>query len=378
MVKDFAGSGLVKSVARACDLLLAFQQEGEVLRLRDLVARTGLNGATVLRLVGTLEQRGLVERVQKNEYRSNVRTVTRSRYKLGYASQGEDASFSQEWTESILRTAATENIALIALNNGFAPETALNNVDIFIREKVNLVIEHQFNEQLAPIISSKLLAAGIPLIAMGTAHPGATYYGGNNYGAGLMGGRYLGRWAKKFWKGADEMLLLELSMAGPLLQSRLTGVEVGVKEVFPNLPVLHLKGTAQFGDTLALVRKYVSHTQARRILVGAVNDPCALGALRGFEESGLIENCAVMGQGGSAEGRAELRRLGTRLIGTVAFFPEQYGEHIIRLALDILNKKTVPPAVFVNHQLLTPANVDHYYPNDILTSPLNRTKPMLP
>jgi ribose transport system substrate-binding protein len=55
--------------------------------------------------------------------------------------------------------------------------------------------------------------------------------------------------------------------------------------------------------------------------VGAVNDPCALGALRGFEESGLVENCAVMGQGGSAEGRAELRRPGTRLVGTVAFFP---------------------------------------------------------
>lgn len=190
-----------------------------------------------------------------------------------------------------------------------------------------------------------------------------------------MGGRYLGRWAKKFWKGADELLLLELSMAGPLLQSRLLGVEVGVKEVLPNLPVLRLKGTAQFGDTLTLIRKHLSRTQARRVLVGAVNDPCALGALRGFEESGLVENCAVMGQGGSAEGRAELRRSGTRLVGTVAFFPEQYGRHILALALDILNKKPVPPAVFVNHQLLTPTNVDHYYPNDLLTSPLNRRQP---
>src|ERR1700681_2644242 len=84
------------------------------------------------------------------------------------------------------------------------------------------------------------------------------------------------------------------------------------------------------------------------------------------------ENCAVMGQGGSAEGRAELRRTGTRLVGTVAFFPEKYGERIIALALDILHKKPVPPAVFVDHQLLTPTNVDHYYPNDLLNSPLNR------
>jgi ribose transport system substrate-binding protein len=368
---------LVEAVARACDLVLAFHHEGEILRLRDLVSRTGLNPATVLRLVSTLEQRGLVQRLRKNEYRSNVKPIARSRYRLGYASQGEDASFSQEWSDSILRAAAEEHMDLLALNNGFDRETALRNVDQFIREKVNLVIEHQFNEQLAPIISSKLLDAGILLIAMGTAHPGATYYGGNNYGAGLIGGRYLGRWAKKVWKEADELILLELSMAGPLLQSRLTGVEVGVKEMLPNIPVLHLRGTAQFGDTLELVRKHLNHTMARKILVGAANDPCALGALRAFEESGLVENCAVMGQGGSAEGREELRRPKTRLVGTVAFFPEKYGEHIIALALDILNKKPVPPAVFVDHQLLTPANVDHFYPNDLLNSPLNRTTPAL-
>lgn len=367
----------VEAVARACDLLLAFNHEGEVLRLRDLVSRTGLNPATALRLLSTLEQRGMVQRIRKNEYRSNVKPIARSRYRLGYASQGEDASFSQEWSDSILRVANERHIDLLALNNGFDRETALRNVDRFISEKVDLVIEHQFNEQLAHIISSKLLDANIPLIAMGTAHPGATYYGGNNYGAGLIGGRYLGRWAKKFWRDADELILLELSMAGPLLQSRLTGVEVGVKEMLPNIPVLHLKGTAQFGDTLELVRKHLNHTMARKILVGAVNDPCALGALRGFEESGLVENCAVMGQGGSAEGRAELRRPGTRLVGTVAFFPEKYGEHIIGLALDILSRKQVPPAVFVDHQLLTPTNVDHFYPNDILTSPLNRTAPAM-
>jgi len=368
---------LVEAVARACDILLAFHHEDEILRLRDLVSRTGLNPATALRLTSTLEQRGMVQRVRKNEYRSNVKSIVRSRYRLGYASQGEDSSFSQEWSDSIVRVAAEQRIDLLALNNGFDRDAALRNVDRFIREKVNLVIEHQFNEQLAPIISTKLLDAGIPLIAMGTAHPGATYYGGNNYGAGLIGGRYLGRWAKKFWKEADELLLLELSMAGPLLQSRLTGVEIGVRETFPNIPVLHLKGTAQFGDTLEVIRKHLTHTMSRRILVGAVNDPCALGALRAFEESGLVENCAVMGQGGSAEGRAELRRPNTRLVGTVAFFPEKYGERIIALALDILSKKSVPPAVFVDHQLLTPANIDHIYPNDLLTSPLNRTVPAI-
>ena len=74
-----------------------------------------------------------------------------------------------------------------------------------------------------------------------------------------------------------------------------------------------------------------------------------------------------MGQNASPEGRAELRESGTRMVGSVAYFPEQYGEGIVQLALDILRHQPVPPAVFVKHKLLTPENVDHYYPNDGLS-----------
>jgi len=42
------------------------------------------------------------------------------------------------------------------------------------------------------------------------------------------------------------------------------------------------------------------------------------------------------------------------------------GLRLIRLALDILAKKAVPPAVFIKHRLITPENVDHFYPNDSL------------
>jgi ribose transport system substrate-binding protein len=41
---------------------------------------------------------------------------------------------------------------------------------------------------------------------------------------------------------------------------------------------------------------------------------------------------------------------------------------VIAVALDILNRRPVPPAVFVKHQLLTPDNVSHVYPNDELIS----------
>jgi ribose transport system substrate-binding protein len=52
------------------------------------------------------------------------------------------------------------------------------------------------------------------------------------------------------------------------------------------------------------------------------------------------------------------------MVCSVAYFPETYGAKLIQLALDILNHRPVPPAIFIQHELVTPENVDKVYPND--------------
>lgn len=247
---------------------------------------------------------------------------------------------------------------------------ALRNADILIRERVDLVMEFQTDGRVAPAIASKFGELNIPLIAIEIPHPGAIYYGANNYEAGLIGGRYLGRWAKQTWKGeVDRVLLLELSKAGPLPRARITGMLDGIREVLPafhDSQISVLNGNGQFATSLDGVRRYLRMNRRQRTLVGAVNDPSAIGALRAFEEAGRMEDCAVMGQNASAEGRAELRRSHSRLVGSVAYFPERYGDELIPLARDILNHRNVSRALFVGHRLITPRNVDHFYPNDAL------------
>jgi len=142
-----------------------------------------------------------------------------------------------------------------------------------------------------------------------------------------------------------------------------------MKEVFPALEscrVTSIDGDGKLGDTFEKMRRHLRTSRARRFLVGAINDPSALGALRAFQEAGRTDSCAIMGQNASPEGRAELRERATRLVGSVAYFPEKYGEQILAVALDILHRRPVPPAVFVKHQLVTPETVNHIYPNDEL------------
>jgi ribose transport system substrate-binding protein len=361
---------LVKSVVHASRLLSAFRASGEALPLREISSRSGLPKSMAFRLLYTLERCGMVEKVGENLYRSYLRPFRQKLYRLGYAAQGTDYQFSKEIATGLQRASQAEGIELICVDNRYNAKIAQRNADVLVREKVDLVIEFQTDEHVAPIVAAKYREAGIPLIAIEIPHPGATYFGANNYEAGLIGGRYLGRWAKQQWQShVDEIVLITLERAGGLPRMRLTGMLVGMRETcapLENVPVTYIDGDGKMADSFEAIRRHLRTSRAKRILVGAINDPSALGALRAFQEAGRTAGCAIMGQNASPEGRAELRQMGTRLMGSVAYFPEKYGPEIIGVALDILHRRPVPPAVFVKHQLLTADNVNHVYPNDEL------------
>ncbi len=366
------GRYTVKSLVHASRVLEAFQTAGDVLRLRDVVARTGFNKGMCFRLLYTLHQCGFLDKVGENHYRLASEVRRRRLFRIGYAAQGQDTSFDREVRLSLTRAAEREHVELITVDNRYQPKIALRTADYLIKEQVDLVIEFQTDEVIAPAIASKYMEANIPFIAIDIPHPGATYFGANNYQAGLMGGNYLGRWAKKYWGGEpEEILLVELLRAGSLPKARLRGILTGISEVI-RIPercrTASVDGDGQFQTALERVRKHLRESKAKRVLVGAANDPSALGALRAFQEAGRANDCVIVGQNAELEARVELRVPNTRFVASVAYFPEKYGDGLLRLALEILARKAVPPAVFTNHQIITPDNVDHFYPNDSLVA----------
>ncbi len=357
----------VQAVERACRLLKCFRQDDEVLRLRDFVERTGIHKATASRLLRTLAREGLLEGVGDARFRSAVRVPTR-RHRIGFATRGVDTPFSKAVTEGVQRAAAEGGMELVTVSSHRSPRTALRNAEALVREGVDLVIEFQSHERLAPVIASRFVEAGIPVIAIEIPHPGATFFGANNYQAGLIGGRAMGRWVKENWKGeAASILLIEEEVAGPLVKLRVSGMLAGLRETLPSVEqaeITEIDGGGSLEKTLEVVRRRLRHAPPRRAVVLAGNDRMALGAIRAFEESGRAHGCAVMGQNATLEARFEMRRKGTPLVGSVAYFPERYGDEVIRLAQAILAGRPVPPAVFAKHELITKANVDRVYPLD--------------
>ena len=358
----------IESVGRACRLIRILQNDGAS-RLYELADKAGLSRPTTFRLLATLQANGLLLKNRDFKYQLAERSKSGTKYRIGYAAQSSEFAFSRAVTRGIIDCAAKADVDLLVLNNQYSPTVALTNADRLLAEKIDLLMEFQTDAQVAPLISARVTARKVPLIAIEIPHPNATYFGVNNCQAGLAAGRYLGLWAEQHWKSkVDEVLLIGLPQAGSLPEIRLTGSLLGIREILPNLmesKITVVSGNGQFDASREAVRQHLKKSTGNRILVSAINDPSALGALQAFSDLGRLQDCAIVGQNCSVEARLEMRRPGSRLIGSVAYFPEKYGEQLIALALDILSHRhPAPQAVFIKHQLLTPANLKRYYRRD--------------
>jgi ribose transport system substrate-binding protein len=358
----------VRAVMRAASILTAFSSMTEILELRTITKRTQQTKATAFRLSETLVEAGLMERVGQQGYRLRVNLAPGRRWRIGYAAQSSVVAFTATVTDSLVAAASEANIDLVVLNNKFSATTALRNADSLIEQKVDLVIDSQIDWAVAAQIAAKFSDAHIPFIAVDIPHPGAFYYGADNYKAGRLAGRYLAKWTAKHWNGeANEIYLVGTDVAGPYLNARLNGMYEGMIEILPGLRSVrccHLETRGQFEKTLDTVRKYIRIRKLRRVLIGAINDLSALAALQAFRDFGAEEECAVAGQDGCLEARQEMRKDASRLVCSVAYYPERYGKGLIQFATDILSNKSVPPAVLTRHEIVTPQNVDKIYPND--------------
>jgi ribose transport system substrate-binding protein len=257
---------LVKSVVHSSQLLSAFRTSGEALPLREISARSGLPKSMAFRLLYTLERCGMIEKVGENLYRSHIRPFKQKPFRLGYAAQGTDYQFSKEVSVGLQRAAATHGVELICVDNRYNPKIAQRNAEVLVREKVDLVIEFQTDEHVAATVAAKYRDAEIPLIALEVPHPGATYFGANNYEAGLIGGRHLGRWAKQCWHSeVDEIIMIALERAGSLPKMRLTGMLVGMKEICPQLEncrVTYVDGDGKLGESFEAIRRHLRVSKA--------------------------------------------------------------------------------------------------------------------
>src|SRR3982074_385377 len=225
---------VIPVLSKALDVLELLQKENTPRTLEEIYQRTNISKTTVYRILKTLVHRGYLAHSENGLYR----LVSRPRkVRFGFGAESSEMPFSEGVRESLQAAANSAGVDLLVLDNHYDAQTAVRNAEEFVRQQVDLVIEFQIDQRIAPAIEDKINGARIPLIAVDIPHPHATFFGVDNYRVGFEAGECLAHYAKRMWGGKVRWALgLDIDEAGPLVRSRVTGAFEAIRSRLPETP----------------------------------------------------------------------------------------------------------------------------------------------
>lgn len=293
-------------------------------------------------------------------------------YKIAFANLTETIDFTKLVEQSIVAAAKKAgNIDLVLADNKLDGATALNNAENFVTQGVDGVVEFQTDANFGNVIMNlfQSQAVNIPVIAIDIPMPGATFFGANNYKAGLMAGQAASDYANTNWGGkVDYILSLELPQSGPIpaarLQGQIDGVQSKLKTKVPDANIIHLDSKNTIQEAFKVVGDALSKIPPDANIIGVeINDDTARGTAAAIEAVKRTGKAITVGQGAVPSGQAEMVKANSLYLGATGYFPEKYGDKIIPAMLDLLGCKSVPPSIYVDHVFITKDNLCQYYPD---------------
>lgn len=346
---------LIPILSKALDVIELLERDHASLTLEDVYQKTNISKTSVYRILKTLVHRGYLAQTQNGQYRLVSRP---RRLHFGFAVQSAEMPFSVAVSQSVSAAAAASGVELLVLDNRFDPDVAVRNAEEFVTQRVDLVLEFQVEEAVAPRVAHILKKADIPLVAIDVPHPNATYFGVDNFEVGYEAGSLLAQYAQRKWKGrVDKVLGVGFSEAGSFVQSRVTGAFDGIRERLPELTPAQfnqIEGRGMREASRRAMSEFLQgYTADEHTLVAAATDSSALGILDAIREAGHEPNFAIVGQDCIPEALEEMRKESSALIGSISHEAESYGPRLIQLGIALLRGYSVPPYNYVHHRAVT-------------------------
>jgi ABC-type sugar transport system substrate-binding protein len=289
----------------------------------------------------------------------------RERRQIGLATASPWIAFAAEITQGLRSAASRCGMDLLIAINQMDGVRTLANVDELLAAKVDLLIEINQDARLGGAISEKCRKAGTPLIADAFPLPGATNFGVDVNRAGRDGGRALACEVAARWRGEiDLVVLLNVPDAGYIQRARLMGMLEGLRESIPAPPdrIVALTARREGDEGRRAIETAVEGARGRRIVILATNDTQAMMAVAAAARFDRDREILILSQGGVAPARQELRRRGSALWGTIAHFPETFGDRVLPAALQILAGEKVRSNHILRHAVLTARSLTEHYP----------------
>ena len=245
---------------------------------------------------------------------------------------------------------------------------AIANAEAAIARKVDLYVQYHRGGTANAAVAQKMKAAGIPVLAVNEAVPGAPLYSLDNAAAGRIAGDALAQFAGRTWAGQPTVAIV-IGRSRPT-PDRVQGVAEALRKHLRNVRVSMLETQGNPAQVAPLLTPLLAGQPTSKLLIAATDDATALAAKAAVEAAGRARDAAIVGHGvdrsihGGANDRKELdpTNRASIVLGSVAFYLDRVGYQVLPLALRMLRGEAVPARTATPHKLITPANVFAEYP----------------
>ncbi len=304
---------LIPVLSKALDILELLQAENQPMTLEAIHRQTKISKTTVYRVLKTFVHRGYLSQSPDGLYRQVTRP---KKLRFGFGEMSGEMPFSNEVSESLKAAAASVGVDLLVLDNCYDAATALRNAEEFVKKRVDLVIEFQVEQEVAPVIADRIAAAKIPLIAIDIPHPHATYFGVDNYRVGFEAGEVLAAHATTVLGRQGGLGCWGWTCRRPDCWCRAASRAPSKASA---AAFRTCRWSASSGWTVAGMRdrsrKLMSdflerHPTDKHILIAAATDTSALGALEAVRERQREKNVVIVGQDCIPEAMEEMEQAG--------------------------------------------------------------------
>ena len=295
----------------------------------------------------------------------SIRTASQE-WVIGWSNPLASIDFSTTIENSVLSTAAASGVKIVGnCDIDFDPAKALACTETVLQLNPDAVIFPSWRIEAAESSMALYNEARTPVVNMDVYHPNAIFFGANNYVSGALAGVHTGLYAQETWNCEGlHVLLGENPTAGEAPELRVRGFGHGVQAVCgDDVPIsrINVDGSAEQG--LSSTTDWLTgNPDAEHVLATSLDDVVAVPMSRAIEQAG--RSGVAAGHGAELNGIQRMREGSveqTRYLGSVAYFPELYGVYAVAALIDILEGRSVPQEIHIDHVWINRDNVDQYY-----------------
>lgn len=284
---------------------------------------------------------------------------------IGFTQLGLGVPFTEALQSGMEEVASAAGVELITCDSKFDAAEALNCARQFRTREVDGLVTFQADAAAAANICAE--GPQVPVIAIDIEQqPCQTaFVGAANSYAGEIVGAELGRYfMENFDCQHDAWISLESLAVGVVNDMRMDGMRTGFEAICGPVNNERIIDTGAGGQGDAAQRQVTDTLTvlpgAERIIVVGINEDVVTGALAAARSQGRTDNL-YLGVQNFDPGNCQIWSA-PGFVATAAYFPEKYPLLILPNLIKAIKGEDIGSEILVPHEVLTPANINEFYP----------------